>query len=62
MINIDQFFIVAIDYVHKNPITFTVLSGLFSGWLKILAARHPGIDDDKIRTLIKGWIFNRLQK
>ena len=57
LINSDQYFVMVIDYFHKNPITFAMLSALFSWWLKIVAARHPDIDDNKIRTLLKKWFL-----
>jgi len=59
MINTDPIFIMMINYVYSNPITFTMLGSLSSAWLKILAARHPEIDDNKIRTLIKSLFFRR---
>jgi hypothetical protein len=48
MINIDQYIITGIDYVHKNPLFFGALLGL----LKLIALRTPSVTDDKILTWI----------
>lgn len=52
MVNIDEYIITGIAYIHDNPLTFGALWGL----LKLLARYTPSVTDDKIMT----WIGQKL--
>ena len=48
LVNVDPFILIALSYVHGNPLIFGALWGV----LKIAAKRSKNTDDDKILTMI----------
>ena len=51
MFNLDDYLIIAVNYIHSNPLSFGILWGLF----KLMAIRSENTIDDKITTMISNW-------
>jgi len=55
MFNLDDYLIIAVNYIHSNPLSFGILWGLF----KLMAIRSENTIDDKITTMISNWFKGR---